>query len=127
MNSVEGLILWGAVVIVVFDACASLVSLTSGIPYGWFTIGSVTVYIAVGYVGSLHFSRGPAVAAATAVAGAEATFGLAISVIIGPGRMDPALGLSAGGYILMSVLVTLPVGAFCGWIGSVFGGRAARA
>ena len=95
-NSFPGFVARWAGVVLVFDIAASLTSLGAGLPYGWFMIGSVVIYLAAGYMGAPRFGVRSAAGATVLVALVDATLGWAVSWFIGPGQPpDPAPSISA--------------------------------
>lgn len=120
MNTVGRFVLIWAAVVLAFDSVASVASMTTGIPYGWFSLGSAVIYLAAGYVGAPRFGLSKAVAAVIAVALVDATLGWALSWLIGPGRID-APDLSVGVMVAAGALGALVfgtvTGAVGGWVG----------
>ena len=79
----------GVLAILVFDTLASLASLKFGFPYTNAIIGSILIYITIGY---LMFRKGGffvAIGSALLVQAVDGTFGWYISWQIGPGAMPP--------------------------------------
>ncbi len=108
----------GSVIVVAFDAAASIASSWLGFPYTYATAGSWLIYFGVGYVAAgATRSVGRAALAAGIVGSIEATLGWAVSWVIGPGR--PPEGSS---YTLGSLVVAVPlVVAVASVIGSIAG------
>jgi hypothetical protein len=122
MNVNQRVVLICVVAVIAFDAIASVISRSAGIPYEWASYGSWVLYIALGYLAAYTAARSPLKAAAIAglVFGvADATLGWATSWILGPGRV--AGGVSAAQWIFVAVIVTLLAVGF-----SMLGGSFAR-
>jgi len=111
-----------SLVVLCFDLIASWTSLLTGIPYGWFAIGSIAVYFAVAYSGGRRFGRSRAVGATTLVTLCDGTLGQVISWSIVPGEMAPP-GLSVAMVVLGGVIGTVILGAIVGLIGGWVGAR----
>lgn len=112
---------WVAVVLG-FDAAASLTSLVTGLPYGWFTVGSVLIYVTSAYRGGTKFGFRNAVVATVILALVDATAGWAISWLIGPGQVaEPGVSIPV-------ILLSGAIGAFFfgGITGSIGAGIAAK-
>lgn len=96
----------GAVVVVGFDALASLLSRATGISYAWATLGSWLLYAAIGYLAARATPAEPVRAAALAgmVLGiTDATAGWATSWALGAGRL--AGGLTVSKWISTAIFV----------------------
>jgi hypothetical protein len=80
-------IIIGAILVLVFDTAASVLSASTGLEYSWFAIGSFVIYAVVGYIASGEsLLRG--VLASAAVGFVEATAGWWISWQVGPGAVE---------------------------------------
>ncbi len=125
-NSFPGFVARWAAVPLVFDIAASLTSLGTGLPYGWFTIGSVVIYLAVGYMGAPRFGVRSAAGATVLVALVEATLGRGRNPwFIGPGQLpDPDASISA--FLISGVIGALIFGGIMGLLGGWFAVRRQR-
>jgi hypothetical protein len=108
MTPINKLIVRGASAVIVYDFVASIISKYSGVHYANFTVGSLLIYAAVGFLASR--GRLGRTAMATVLAGAvvgltDATFGWAVSYLIGPGQ--PAKPLTPLLWAFVAVIVTL--------------------
>ena len=75
-----------ALVVVAWDAAASLLSLMTTVPYGWSVVVSTPIYLFLGYRVVLRHSTLSAFSVGILVALVDATLGWAIAWWIGPGR-----------------------------------------
>jgi hypothetical protein len=106
---------WGAGILV-FDAAASVTSLLTGLPYVWFTVGSVAIYLGAGYNGAPRFGLKMAVLATIFVALIDATLGWGLSWLIGPGQVQgPDVPTAA--LVLSGAIGALIIGGVSGLIG----------
>lgn len=97
---------WLAVILV--DAGGSLVSIGTGLPYGYFGILSLAIYAAVGVITrSRGGSNRSSALAGFGVAVFDGTIGWWISWLIGPGRMP--VGESSLGLLTLIITVALVV------------------
>lgn len=110
---------WGAGILA-FDAAASVTSLLTGLPYVWFTVGSVAIYLGVGYNGAPRFGLKMAVVAAIFVALVDATLGWGLSWLIGPGRLE-APNVPTGSLVLSGAIGALIIGGVTGLLGGWVG------
>ena len=115
-NSFAGFVARWAGVVLVFDVAASLTSLGTGLPYGWFTIGSVVIYLATGYMGAPRFGVRSAVVATVLVALVDATLGWAVSWFIGPGQPQDS-GASTSALLISGAIGALIFGGITGLLG----------
>lgn len=102
------LILSGIAAVIAFDAIASIVSRSTGIPYDYATYGSWILYTILGYVAGKVSPRTALQSAALAglIFGvADATLGWATSWVLGPGRI--AGGITPTQWIVVAAIVTL--------------------
>jgi tetrahydromethanopterin S-methyltransferase subunit D len=124
-NSFPGFVARWAGVVLVFDIAASLTSLGTGLPYAWFTIGSVVIYLAVGYMGAPRFGVRSAAGATVLVALVEATLGWAVTWFIGPGQLpDPDASISV--FLISGAIGALIFGGIMGLLGGWFAVRRQR-
>ena len=106
----------GIIVVLIFDALASLSSLWFSLDYGSFSIGSAFIYFLVGYSGSRRSSFVNSLIAVFFVALADLTLGWAISWFIGPGRIVEGLTLSI---FILVVLSVFPFALLFGALGGL--------
>jgi len=108
---------WAAVIVV--DAGGSLISIATGIPYGYFAFVSFAIYAAIGIAacrmgGSIKSSA----YAGLAVALFDGTVGWWVSSAIGPARIPPAAGpllVVVTVAIVIAVDTVLAVAAGAAW------------
>ncbi len=133
-NSFPGFVARWAGVVLVFDIAASLTSLGTGLPYGWFMIGSVVIYLAAGYMGAPRFGVRSAAGATVLVALVEATFGgprlfdaprWAVAWFIGPGQL-PGPDFSISAFLISGAIGALIFGGIMGLLGGWFAVRRQR-
>ena len=108
MTASERVGLFGVVVVVAFDAIASVASRSTGIPYEWATYGSWVLYTVLGYIAgraSPSTALKSAALAGVIIGLGDATLGWATSWALGPGRV--AGGVSAVQWSFVAVIVTL--------------------
>lgn len=108
MTASERVGLFGVVVVVAFDAIASVVSRSTGIPYEWATYGSWVLYTVLGYIAgraSPSTALKSAALAGVIIGLGDATLGWATSWALGPGRV--AGGVSVVQWSFVAVIVTL--------------------
>lgn len=108
MTASERVGLFGVVVVVAFDAIASVVSRSTGIPYERATYGSWVLYTVLGYIAgraSPSTALKSAALAGVIIGLGDATLGWATSWALGPGRV--AGGVSAVQWSFVAVIVTL--------------------
>jgi hypothetical protein len=108
---------WGFV-LVAFDAVASLTSDVSGMPSGWFSVGSAGLFFLMGVRGRIHLGPKLALRAAILVATIDATLGWAVLWLAGPGRPVGSAPLSA---VLVGGVSAVLVGSVIALIGVVAG------
>ena len=77
----------GCVAVILVDTIGSLISRTTGFPYGYFAIVSCAIYIAIGIIDGYARSARSAVISAFAVSLVDATIGWWVSWQLGPGRL----------------------------------------
>ncbi|MDB4893687.1 MAG: hypothetical protein JWL61_5542 [Gemmatimonadetes bacterium] len=114
----------GIVAVLLFDLIASYASLAFEFSYARASVGSYFIYLITGVSGARASltSRARQGAIAAAIVGfADASAGLAISWIIGPGR-PPDGTLSPAEWIVTAVIVVLFAGAV-GFLGGAVGAR----
>lgn len=114
----------GIVAVLLFDLIASYASLALDFSYARASIGSYFIYLITGVFAAraATTSRAKNGAIAAAIVGfADASAGLAISWIIGPGR-PPAGSLSPAEWIVTAAIVVLFAGAV-GFLGGAVGAR----
>lgn len=112
------------VFIVAMDAVLSVVSVSTGIPYGWFTIVQVLVYVAIGFVLRRRgASVGQALAAGAVTALAEGTMGLAVSDWIRHAATPPIIVL----IIIVPFVIVFLTAFVAAGIGLASLGRGTRA
>lgn len=124
MSSWFRITLLGAMVVVVFDVAASLVSRASGMPYQWASIGSLCLYGGAGFMLARATASRPIPGAAFggAILGiTDATLGWAASWILGPDRAE---SLTVTGWVLTAVSVVALAAAVAA-IGGAIGRRTA--
>ena len=115
MNSIFRTILLGAAVILVYDTLTAIVSATTGVSYGLFSIGSFAIYILFGFLVGRR-SRWPwGVLAGALIALVETTIGWAISWSLGPGRPSAEVGP-------MAVIAVIPLVVLFGAVFGLIGG-----
>ena len=112
----------GAVAVLGFDAAMAFAARRYGFDYTRGIVGSLLIYLAVGYFAARQ--GGPLMNAA--VAGAivgfiDASIGWAVSYWIGPGR-DPRVQLTPGVWVSTAVFVILLAGG-CAAVGGAIGKR----
>jgi len=101
-------VLLGVIAVVAFDAVASVVSRSTGIPYDWATYGSWFLYTVFGYLAGRASPATPLKSAALAgvIFGlADATLGWATSWALGQGRVPG--GVSIVQWSFVAAIVTL--------------------
>ena len=126
-NSFPGFVARWAAVPLVFDIAASLTSLGTGLPYGWFTIGSVVIYLAVGYMGAPRFGVRSAAGATVLVALVEATLGRGRNPwFIGPSQLPPGPDFSISAFLISGAIGALIFGGIMGLLGGWFAVRRQR-
>jgi len=108
---------WGAGLLA-FDILASLTSEASGLPYGWFSLGSGILYFLIGMRGTVRLGPKLALRAAILVATIDATLGWSISWIVGPGRPLSPASPSA---LVVGALSVIVVGSVIALLGVVAG------
>ena len=123
MRPYPGIVLFGLLATVTFDALASVASRALSFWYPYATIGSWPIYATVGLLAGRAASVRAAAVAGAAVGFVETTLRWAVSWLIGPGRVG-ADTLTVGAVAITIVLVTL-VGAGIGALGGVAGRRGA--
>ena len=114
----------GIVVVLLFDLVASYASLALEFSYARASVGSYFIYLITGVFSAraATTSRAREGAISAAIVGfADASAGLAISWIIGPGR-PPAGTLSAAEWMVTAAIVVLFAGAV-GFLGGAVGAR----
>jgi hypothetical protein len=121
-NSFLGFVARWAGVVLVFDIAASLTSLGTGLPYGWFTIGSVVIYFAAGHMGAPRFGVRSVAGATVLVALVDATLGWAVSWFIGPGQ-PPVPVPSISAFLISGAIGALIFGGITGLLGGWFAVR----
>ena len=111
---------WG-VIVLTFDLVASVTSIVAGIPYGWFSLGSLLIYLSAGYIAAPRFGLPKTIAAVAVVALVDATLGWGLSLALGAASLDdpdfsvPVVLISGAASGLLFGAV---VGAVGGWVGS---------
>src|SRR5687767_5139606 len=85
---VVGIIVIGVLLVVVFDVAASLIAVSTGIPYFTFAIGSLLIYVLFGFLTGLYSKWFYGAAAGAVIGLVESTLGWAISWYIGPGKPE---------------------------------------
>jgi hypothetical protein len=118
------LLLIFALAVVGFDAIASLASLQFGLSYGLFAFGSAVLYTAIAIYCGLRRGFGAAVLLGALLGLVDATFGWAVSWVIGPGR-PVGVDFSWATWLFTAAVVTL-LGAIYGLIGGAIGALARR-
>lgn len=88
MKSYSMFLLTAFAVILAFDALASFISQTFQINYGLFSIGSILIYIGIGFFGRKYGNLSLGIISAAITGLIEATLGWYISWVIGPGRIE---------------------------------------
>lgn len=109
----------GGVAVIAFDAIASIVSRSTGIPYDRATYGSWILYALIGYMAgrtSPTTALKSAALTGIVVGVADATLGWATSWSLGQGRV--AGGISAAQWIFVAAIVTLLATGFAALGGS---------
>ena len=117
--------LLGCGAVLLFDAVASLASRATGIAYGWASVGSFALYFWVGFAvarATADASLSNSLLAGAALGATDATVGLLISWLLGPGRDAGPLTLNR--WITLVTVVVLTALAFAA-VGGLFG-RSAR-
>ena len=117
-------IVGGVVAVLIFDVIASYASLALAFSYARASVGSYFIYLITGVSAAraATTSRAKEGAIAAAIVGfADASAGLAISWIIGPGR-PPSGTLSAAEWIVTAAIVVLFAGGV-GFLGGAVGAR----
>ena len=116
MDGAIKIVLIGAMAVLVFDTATSVLSLATGLTYGWFSIGSSVLYVLFGYLAARRSTWffGGLVGAFLGLV--DSTLGWIISWTIGPGKpdieMDPVL-------IAATVVFVMIVAAILGLIGGL--------
>lgn len=124
MSSQLRVIVWGVVVVLAFDALASLASKSFGFSYGRASIGSYIIYLGIGYFAARSAANSPLLTAAlaAAIAGlADASVGWFVSWQLGPGKLPEGVTLTASRWLATAIIVV----ALAAAVGAI-GGLAAR-
>ncbi len=107
----------GAIIIVLYDTIAAIISIGTGISYGWFSLGSFVIYLLFGFLtGRVSLWYLGALTGAL-IAVAESTIGWAVSWSIGPGRPTEEMNIAV--LIIGAILLVVPIGAITGLIGGL--------
>lgn len=117
MSSVPRIILFGAVLIVVYDTVTALVSAGFGVSYGIFAIGSFLISFLFGLLAARKSRWFVGAIAGAVIAFSEATVGWAISWAVGPGKPPVEMDAFA---IVVTIALVIPIGAFLGLLGGLF-------
>ena len=120
MDSLWKHLLVGIVCVLAFDTVASLTSLATGIPYVWFTIGSIIIYFLFSYFAAPVFGLGKAVLATVLLAMVDGSAGWAISWVIGPGQYSVE-GMGPVGLVVSTVVGMAIWGCLFGVVGGGVG------
>lgn len=110
-------LVFGVIVVVVYDTCTALISTLSGIAYSYFAFGSFIISLTFGFLlgRSTKWYLGALAGAANGLT--EATLGWAISWAIGPGKPEFETDTVT---IAMIVILAIDIGAVLGFIGGAF-------
>lgn len=119
MKKIIGIIVVGVAVIIAYDTLSSLISVSTGIPYGLFSFGSLLIYVLFGFLVARN-SKWFLGAGAGAIMGLfESTVGWAISWYIGPGKSTIEMnGLLIAATIIFVVMFSSVFG-LVGGLGSL--------
>jgi len=112
------IILIGVFAIVIFDTIGSLASRNFGFGYQWLVIGSYLIYAGVGFAASKYNGLIFAPLAGGITSLVDSTLGWYISWIIGPGRLNMEMDLTA---IISTVIFVTLTGVIIGLIGGLVG------
>lgn len=102
--------------IIAFDTLASLASRTFQIEYGLFLIGSIVIYICVGFFGEKYGNIALAVISSALTGVIDSTLRWYISWVIGPGRLEGEFDFTI---IFSAIVFTVFIASFFGLIGSL--------
>lgn len=105
--------------VIVFDAIASLASMSIGFDYMYSAFGSLLLYGAFGYWAGRVLTIPIATVVGALMGLTDASLGWAVSWILGPGRWEAGL-LSPTTWVLTALQV-VAVAALCGLLGGVLG------
>lgn len=114
MNDLVRLALVGAAIVLAFDTVAAVLSRAIGIEYGWFSLGSFSIYVLFGYLVARKskWFYGGIVGAFLGLV--ESTIGWMISWYIGPGRLTAEIDSFL---IAVTIILVVGVAAVLGLIG----------
>jgi ABC-type phosphate transport system permease subunit len=115
------IIIFGAIILF-YDTGAAFLSRTQDIAYEKFTLGSLLIQIASGYVVKQTKWLWASLLVGATTAGIEATIGWLISWQIGPGKlpeMNGATDQAIYGTIIVTIILVILIGLSLGLIGGV--------
>ena len=107
----------GVLAVLAFDTAASFASTSFGFPYKNAAIGSVLIYITVGYLVFRRSGFFSAIGAALLIEVVDATLGWYISWQIGPGALPVEQATIA--VIATAIVIVFIIAAACAVIGSI--------
>jgi hypothetical protein len=109
--------LYGGLAVVAFDAIASVLSRQFGFAYTTAAWGSYVLYVAVGFFAARRGGMGAAIEAGVLVGLVDASAGLAVSWVIGPGH-PAGFTLTPLSWCVVAIAVAFAA-AICGAIGGL--------
>ena len=119
MDDAIKIVLIGAMAVLVFDTVASVLSLSTGLTYGWFSIGSSALYLIFGYLAARRskWFFGGLVGAFLGLV--DSTLGWTISWTIGPGKPDIEMNIVLLAVTVVFVMIVAAVLGLIGGLGSL--------
>lgn len=112
-----------SMVVLLYDAVASLVSLSAGIDYTWFVIGSAINALLFGFISGREGQWFDAGIVGAVMGLVDSTLGWTISWSLGPGRPDSEMSISEIGFVVIFVTIDTAILAFVGSALSLIKGK----
>lgn len=96
----------GAIAVLLLDTVASFLALWCDLSYGWFSLGSLLLYVIFGYLGARRSRWFVGAFVGMFMALVESTLGWAISWQIGPGKPTSDISSVVIGVTVVFVIIT---------------------
>lgn len=125
MKEVIKIIVLGAIVVVTYDTVTALVSQSSNISYGLFSIGSFLIYLIFGFLVARKSRWFAGIVAGTVLGLVDSTLGWAISWNLGPGKPEFEMNAIFVAATIVSVVVLASIFGLMGGALSLLGKRSA--